>query len=80
MPMVTVFRGNKFDGAEEIDDYDCPTVPRIGDTFSLFDHDRATFEEVIAVNFHADTKGVLTRILVKPNAENGMKRVTIGGM
>lgn len=80
MVNVTVFRGSKFDGAEEIDDLDFPSIPRIGETVSMFDHDRATFEKVVDVNYHAGKDGARVRILLKPNPTGGMTRVNLGGV
>lgn len=83
MPTVTVFRGPKhkgFDGAEEISDYEFPAVPRVGETVSIFDNDRATFEKVVEVNYHAANDGILVRVLVEPEPARGMQRMKIGGI
>lgn len=78
MVMVTVFRGLHFNGGEEISDYDFPSVPRIGETISLFDDDRETFEKVTDVNYRAAKGGISVRVLVMPKV-SGMRRVKLGG-
>lgn len=64
MMTVTVFRGDHFDGAEEIDDYDFPVVPRIGETVSIGDRRDVRFEKVLDVNYHIVNGAARARVLV----------------
>lgn len=79
MPMVTVFRGLKFDGAEEIDDFDFPSVPRIGESVSLSDGAASKFDKVTDVNYHADKNGIMIRILLPSTASRDMQAAKVGG-
>ena len=80
MVKVTIFRGHNFHGGgEEITDVELPTVPRIGETVSLFDNDRATFEKVTDVNYHCSNGSALVRILLRPTGGK-MEQVSIGGI
>ena len=59
MVMVAVFVGS-FDG-EEIDEFEFPQVPRVGDLISIRNTKRIPVE---AVHYHVGGQGTIARILL----------------